>query len=187
MAISRSSDLYRALRRARNQLVITGKRLREVPSTCSIHPSSTVATDLKAGPYVFIGRRCTVGPGVKIGRYTMLASEVAIVGDDHNWTDPHVPMQFAGRPNQRRTDIGSDVWLGHGVTVLRGITIGDGAIVAAGSVVTRDVAPRQVWTGVPARHLRNRFASVADDERHALMVASSAISVIFAEQQRVTA
>ena len=187
MAISRSSILYRALRRVRNQLIIAGKRLRDVPSTCSIHPSSTVAADLKAASYVFIGRRCTIGPGVRIGRYTMLASEVAIVGDDHNWTDPQVPMQFAGRPTQRRTDIGSDVWLGHGVTVLRGLTIGDGAIVAAGSVVTRDVAPREVWTGVPAQRLRDRFADASDEERHAVMVAASAISVTFAEQQRMTA
>ena len=185
MAISRSGDLYRALRQARNQLIITGKRLREVPPTCSVHPSSTVATDLEAGPYVFIGRRCTVGPGVRIGRYTMLASEVAVVGDDHNWTDPDVPMQFAGRPGQRRTEIGADVWLGHGVTVLRGITVGDGAIVAAGSVVTRDVAPREVWAGVPARRLRARFADASDAERHASMVAGPAVPPNFADRQRV--
>ena len=185
MAISRSGHLYKALRHARNQFVIASKRLREVPATCSIHPSSRIAGDLEAGPYVFIGRRCTVGPGVRIGRYTMLASEVAVVGDDHNSTDPDVPMQFAGRPRQRRTEIGSDVWLGHGVTVLRGITIGDGAIVAAGSVVTRNIAPREVWAGVPARRVRARFADAADDQRHASMVAGPAVPATFAPRQRV--
>lgn len=166
MALSRASRLYRRLRLLRNAATVATKGLRHVPLTCSIHPSSHVAPDLQAEPYVFVGRRCLIPPGVRIGRYTMLASNVAIVGDDHSWTDPGVPMQFAGRPAQRPTEIGADVWLGHGAIVMRGLRIGDGAIVAAGSVVTHDVPAREVWAGVPARKLRNRFPDRADGERH---------------------
>jgi acetyltransferase-like isoleucine patch superfamily enzyme len=50
--------------------------------------------------------------------------------------------------------IGADVWLGANVTVLPGVTIGDGAVVAAGAVVAKDVAPRTLVAGVPAREVR---------------------------------
>ena len=53
-------------------------------------------------------------------------------------------------------EIGSDVWLGAGAVVLPGVTIGDGAVVGANSVVTTDVAPYTVVAGAPARFLRNR-------------------------------
>ena len=56
------------------------------------------------------------------------------------------------------TVVGNDVWTGHGVMVMPGVTIGDGAIVAAGSVVTRDVAPYTIVGGNPAMPIRQRFA-----------------------------
>ena len=179
--LSRSGQAYRRLRVGRNVAVVVLKRLRNVHPTASVHPSCHVATDLEAGPYAFLGRACTVAPLVQIGRYTMLASEVAIVGDDHNWADPTTPMQFSGRPPQQRTVIGSDVWLGHRVIVLRGVTIGDGAIVAAGAVVTRDVPPREVWAGVPARKLRDRFTTAAERDRHAAILAGPLLPPRFAE------
>ncbi|GAA1432557.1 hypothetical protein GCM10009616_22310 [Microlunatus lacustris] len=184
MVISREGALYQRLRLARNAAVIVAKGLRSVAPTCSIHPTSHLARDLEAGPYVFIGRRCTLSPGVRIGSYTMLASGVAIVGDDHNWLDPEQPMQFSGRPPQRRTEIGADVWLGHGTIVMRGLRIGDGAIVAAGSVVTKDVPPREIWAGVPARKLRDRFTDSADVDRHVAALARPLVTPRFAERQQ---
>ncbi|WP_082510254.1 MULTISPECIES: CatB-related O-acetyltransferase [unclassified Rhizobium] len=56
-----------------------------------------------------------------------------------------------------RIVIGNDVWIGAGVTVLRGAKIGDGAIIAAGAVVTRDVEPYSIVGGVPAKHIKYRF------------------------------
>lgn len=185
MALSRPGTLYRQLRRIRNQAMLKWRRLRAVHSTSSIHPSSTVARDLQTAEYVFIGRRCLIAPGVRIGRYTMLASGVAIVGDDHAWNDPAVPMQFSGRPRQRTTDIGADVWLGHGVLLMRGLSIGDGAIVAAGSVVTHDVPAREIWAGVPAQKLRDRFNTPAENDIHRAMVDGPLAGANFAEVQRV--
>jgi acetyltransferase-like isoleucine patch superfamily enzyme len=111
----------------------------------------------------------------------MLASNVAIVGDDHNWNEPRVPMQFSGRPDQHATTVGADVWLGHGVIVMRGVTIGDGTIIAAGAVVTKDVPPYQVWAGVPARYLRDRFTTVANRQRHEKMLKGPPLRPNFAE------
>lgn len=184
MHIDRTRTAYRTLRLVRNQAVILVKRLRYVAATASIHQSSHVARDLRADQYVFVGRHCTIAPGVRIGAYTMLASEVAVVGDDHNWDDPSTPMQFAGRPPQRQTDIGADVWIGHRVIILRGLTIGDGAIIAAGSVVTHDVPAREVWAGVPARRQRDRFAAAHANATHAAMLGGSTIRARFADKVR---
>lgn len=54
--------------------------------------------------------------------------------------------------------IGNDVWIGYGVTVLNGVKIGDGAVLSAGCVVTKDVAPYSVVGGVPARLIKKRFS-----------------------------
>jgi acetyltransferase-like isoleucine patch superfamily enzyme len=155
--LSRGSRLYRGLRQARNMSVILRRRLRSVHRTAYIHPRSVVAEDLHADQYAFVGPGCRIPPLVRVGKYSMLAADVAIVGDDHHWDEPGVPMQFAGRPVPRATRIGADVWLGHGVTVMRGVTVGDGSIVAAGAVVTHDIPPCEIWAGVPARKLRDRF------------------------------
>jgi virginiamycin A acetyltransferase len=71
---------------------------------------------------------------------------------------------FAQRPTRGDTVLGNDVWLGYRVTVLPGVRIGDGAIVAAGSVVSSDVPPYGVVGGNPARLIRRRFCD-ADVDR----------------------
>lgn len=54
--------------------------------------------------------------------------------------------------------IGNDVWIGYGAKILSGVTIGDGAIIAAGAVVTKDVSPYSIVGGVPAKEIRKRFS-----------------------------
>lgn len=181
--LSRSGKAYAWLRHARNRTVIATKRLGSVDPTAYIHPSSHVAADLVGAEYVFIGRGCNIAPLVQIGRYTMLASNVAVVGDDHNWSEPGVPMQFAGRPAQRATRVGTDVWLGEGVIVMRGVDIGDGAIVAAGAVVTRSVPEYEVWAGVPARKVRDRFEDPADRQHHQAVLTGPLVAPRFAERR----
>lgn len=162
--------MYLALRGLRNRASIILHRTPSVHRTAYIDLSARVAADLTTDEYAFVGKACTIGPNVHIGRYTMLASLVAIVGDDHVYSNPRVPMQFSGRPPQSRTLIGHDVWVGHGAILRRGVTIGDGSIIGAGSVVTRDIPPREVWAGTPARFIRRRFIRNSDDHRHELMV-----------------
>jgi len=87
----------------------------------------------------------------------MLAPEVSIVGGDHNIDEVGVPMCFSGRPLMPETIIGDDVWIGHRVIVMAGVKIGDGAIVAAGSVVTKDIPPFSIVRGIPAKHMKYRF------------------------------
>lgn len=65
---------------------------------------------------------------------------------------------FFDRRKQDRAVIGNDVWIGHGVIVLPGVKIGDGAVLAAGAVVTKDVPPYTIVGGVPAKIIRERFS-----------------------------
>ncbi len=93
-----------------------------------------------------IGRFCQIDArgGISIGRNVVIASHTLLITADH---DPNSP-DFAGRLG--RIVIDDRAWLGSRVVVLKGVTIGEGAIVAAGSVVHRDVAPWSIVSGVPA-------------------------------------
>ncbi len=113
---------------------------------------------------VTLGNRCYVGRysyldgDITIGDNTMLANSVAIVGGDHAFELPEVLMIDSGREHWNPTRIGCNVWIGHGAIILNGINIGDSAIVAAGSVVVRDVPPYAIVGGNPARLIRSRVA-----------------------------
>lgn len=72
------------------------------------------------------------------------------------WTEA-TPDHMSQLPRKGDTVVGNDVWLGRECVVMPGVKIGDGAIVAAYSVVTRDVAPYTVASGNPARFIKNRF------------------------------
>src|SRR5690606_29965631 len=80
--------------------------LKNVHSTFYISGRSIISKDLKAGPYSFIGYGCTIYRDVSIGKYTMIAPEVKIIGEDHNFHFPDKPMIFSGRPHQSKTIIG---------------------------------------------------------------------------------
>lgn len=178
--VPRSSNLYRTLRRVRAEALCLMRRHRGVARTAYVHHTARVSRDLVALDYAFVGRHCDIPPGVSIGRYSMLASEVAIVGEDHRSDVVGVPIQFAGRPEQHRTHIGTDVWIGRRAILMRGVRVGDGAIVAAGAVVTRDVDPFTVVAGIPAQPLRPRFPSSDAARRHMATLASGAVEPQFA-------
>lgn len=73
------------------------------------------------------------------------------------WDDAQDDPAFFSRRKARRTMLGHDCWIGHGAIIRPDVTIGIGAVVAAGAVVTRDVAPYMIVAGVPAMPLRERF------------------------------
>lgn len=91
---------------------------------------------------------------VRIGAGALFASNVYISDHDHDWRDPDDPSISNGRVLASPVDIGPNVWLGERVCVLRGVTIGEGSIVGAGSVVTKDIPARCIAVGAPARVIR---------------------------------
>jgi acetyltransferase-like isoleucine patch superfamily enzyme len=108
------------------------------------------------GDHVFVGDRTSIVSfaEITIGRLTMLAHNCSLMDFNHG-TTPGEPLAR----QQGRTApvvIGSDCWLGAGVIVLPGVTVGDGTVVGAGSVVTGDLPAGVIAAGVPARVLRPR-------------------------------
>jgi acetyltransferase-like isoleucine patch superfamily enzyme len=170
------ATLRKALRGARRLWWRKLLRLNGVHATVLFGGYGDISRDFRADEYVYVGPGCRINPGVYVGRYSMVGPDVQIVGNDHIFDRPGVPVIFSGRPVFRQTIVGKDVWIGAGATVLCGVRIGDGAVVAAGAVVTHDVDPFTVVGGVPARPIRRRFATVSDESAHIEMLAAPASS-----------
>jgi len=170
LALNRKGRTYAVLSSLRRNAIRVCKRLRRVHPTAYVHRTADVSRDLVAEEWVFIGPRVRIDPLVTIGRYTMVAADVSIIGDDHVWNVPGVPMQFAGRPTQQPTVIGRDVWIGQGAMIRRGVEIGEGSIIGAHAVVTADVEPYQIMGGVPARLISVRFQKSSDIRSHSSIV-----------------
>ena len=164
--------LYLTARSGRMKIRRARYRLKQVSTTFYTPDASNISPDLIAHDYSYIGPGCMIGPGVELGAYSMLGPRVLIMGNDHIYTTPGTPMIFSGRPPMPRTMIGADVWIGGSAILMAGVTIGRGAIVAAGSVVTKDIPPYEIHGGIPAKKLKDRFTTAADRERHDRMLAS---------------
>ncbi|MBK3733615.1 antibiotic acetyltransferase [Azospirillum brasilense] len=136
------------------------------------------------GAFTYL-QKDTVIEGTEIGRFCSIAASVCIGGGEHpiDWLSTHPfvcdpndvvvgvsrtypeaqawfgakSTRFHGQPGQCR--IGNDVWIGHGAIIKRGVSVGDGAVIAAGAVVTKDVPPYAVVGGCPAKHIKSRFDS----------------------------
>jgi len=113
-----------------------------------------------------IGDRSSVNPfcllsgfgGLTIGSDVRIGSHCVILSSSHRFNDLHRTIREQGVDRQR-TVLEDDVWLGAGVTILGGVSVGTGSIVAAGAVVTKDVPARSIVAGVPARVIRPRTAT----------------------------
>lgn len=116
------------------------------------------------GGNIEIGNHCSVqsfcmlcgNGGLKIGDGVRIAPGTAIIASNHVFTDPDVPIYRQGM-NNKGICIESDVWIGANCTVLDGVRIGQGSVIAAGAVVNKDVEPYSVMGGVPARLIRKRI------------------------------
>lgn len=126
------------------------------------------------GSGVYFGKNVLVECNADIGDYVLIANRVALVGrNDHDFRVMGIPVRFSpwvggktSAPQQEKVIIGADVWLGYAAIVLSGVTIGRGAIVAAGAVVTKNVASYAIVGGNPAREIGRRFATQEDIVLH---------------------
>ena len=113
-----------------------------------------------------------IGDKLIIGKFCMIASDVTFImnGGNHlsdaistfpfaifgeDWSNA---MEGKEYPTKGDTIVGNDVWIGYGTTIMSGVTIGDGAIIATKSVVTKDVEPYAIVGGNPAKEIRKRFS-----------------------------
>ena len=99
--------------------------------------------------------------GVKIGDNTRIAHNCSIISGRHKYEIPEKMIVDSGYTTDA-IFIGCDVWLSTGVVITQGLRIGEGAVVGANSVVTKDVAPYSLVGGVPAKFIKSRFDKKSD-------------------------
>jgi acetyltransferase-like isoleucine patch superfamily enzyme len=126
-----------------------GARIEALEST-SREPSLAIGD----GTSIHMHFHCGAAVRVEIGRNVLIAGRVYITDHDHLFEDPAEPAVHNGKLLASPTIIENDCWLGEGAIVLKGVRVGAGSVIAAGSVVTRDVPAYTIVAGVPARPLR---------------------------------
>lgn len=123
--------------------------------------------DVAFGDQVQFGPNCRIQCDIEFGNSILMAANVSFVGkDDHAINIPGKTIWNSGRGDSKKTYVGNDVWIGHGAIIIAGVKIGDGAIVAAGSVVTKDVDSCTIVGGNPAKIIKNRFETEEDKNEH---------------------
>jgi acetyltransferase-like isoleucine patch superfamily enzyme len=148
---------YTHVQQRRRMLVGPGSRL--APNV-----SITNGERVSIGSNSQIGAHCSLWAGdtrgrISIGSDVSLAPEVFITAANYRFEEG---QPFRRQPmDERDVIVGDDVWLGVRVVVTAGVTIGDGCVVGAGAVVTRDLPPNTIAAGVPARPIGKRQPATA--------------------------
>lgn len=143
--------------RGLQNVVFEGKNA--VPDRCNF------SGKIKIGYASTLGYNNLLGGTITIGNYCQLGADVALHATNH----PMVYMTtyinqnlFQGNLKQFKEEnqihIGHDVWIGHGVIIVGNVTVGNGAVLAAGSVVTKNVEPYAIVAGVPAKKIKKRYS-----------------------------
>ena len=119
------------------------------------------------GNNVQLGKNTVIYTDVIIGNNVLIASSVSIIGkNDHLYNIAGKTMWDSPRGIDDITIIEDDVWLGTNATIIAGVKVSKGSIVAAGSLVVKDVPECEIWGGVPAKKIRDRFNDEADKQKH---------------------
>jgi acetyltransferase-like isoleucine patch superfamily enzyme len=140
-----------------------------VPDRCNF--SGTIAI----GYATTLGYNNLISGSITIGKYCQLGADVAIHATNH---PIHTLSTYIGSnlfngelttlKEIKKISIGNDVWVGHNVIIVGNVTIGNGSILAAGSVITKDVEPYTIVAGVPAIPIKKRFTQEIISEIEAL-------------------
>jgi acetyltransferase-like isoleucine patch superfamily enzyme len=114
---------------------------------------------VEIGAKTVLGQECTISAysHVRIGEQCVIADRAMFIDFDHGVVEVERPIREQGIYT-RDVEVGSNVWIGYGACVLRGVRVGDNSIVGTNSVVTKDVPANAVVAGVPARIVRMREA-----------------------------
>ena len=115
--------------------------------------------ECEIGAKTVLGQECTISAfqHVSIGRECVIADRVMLIDFDHGVVEVERPIRLQGI-YKRDVRVGSNCWIGYGACILRGVTIGDNAVIGTNTVVTKDVPANAVAAGTPARVLRMREA-----------------------------
>ncbi len=152
LPISQHSSLSKKMRE------FFGKRIAEkFGRNVNIERNAFFTPELKIGNNSGVGIDCEVYGPVTIGENVMMGPEVVIYTSGHKHDRLDIPMIEQGRSETYPVIIGNDVWIGRRAIIMPGVTIGDGVIIGAGAVVTKNVEPYVVVAGVPAKVVKKRL------------------------------
>ena len=114
---------------------------------------------VEIGAKTVMGQECTISAyqRVRIGEQCVIADRAMFIDFDHGVVEVERPIRVQGI-YKRDVEVGSNVWIGYGACILRGVSVGDNSIVGTNSVVTKDVPANAVVAGIPARVIRMREA-----------------------------
>lgn len=123
----------------------------------SIDKNTIIEPDVSIGKYSYVNKNSSLENCI-VGNYCSISSLVYINPYEHalNFRSTH-PFCDIGREKRKKVIIGNDVLISLNCIILEGVSIGNGAVIAAGAVVTKDVEPYEIVGGVPARHIGWRF------------------------------
>ncbi len=112
--------------------------------------------EMEIGEYTYIGPyTCLSGNNIKIGKDCLIASHSGIYANNHTFSDSRRKIREQGN-NYQGITIEDNCWLGSGVRVLDGVTIGEGSVIGAGAVVTKNIPAYSIAVGVPAKAIARR-------------------------------
>lgn len=111
---------------------------------------------IQIGKNSSIGKNSKVQGPIKIGENVMIGPELLTMTKNHKINNLNMPMNTQGDTQPKEIVIGNDVWLGARVILLPGITIGNGAVIGAGTVVSKDIQPYDIVVGASQRVIRSR-------------------------------
>lgn len=129
----------------------------------NIYKNSELSQYIELGDNSDLGLRARIYGKVIIGNDVIMAPDVVIYTINHKTTDLSIPIKYQGYTKERPVTIGDGVWIGHGAFILPGVNIGKGAVVAARTVVTKDVPDYSIVAGNPGRIVKTRTANVGEE------------------------
>ena len=127
----------------------------------NIQPKAHISGKVSIGDYSGIGKRCLIQGGTTIGNHVMMGPDVSIYTQNHKFSDVYKNMDEQGFDDVKEVFIQDNVWIGARVIILPGVTIGEGSVIGAGTVVSKNVPPFSVFVGNPGRVVKNRKENLA--------------------------
>jgi acetyltransferase-like isoleucine patch superfamily enzyme len=151
---------YAELNCLSRQKIIIGERV-SIGKFAIIRPTNSyggeIGEGLKIGNNSNIGPYCYIGCSgyIEIGNNVMISPRVSIYAENHVFDRTDITMKEQG-VNRQFVKIEDDCWVAANSIILAGVTIGKGSVIAAGSIVTKDIPPYSIVAGVPARVIKQR-------------------------------
>jgi len=143
-----------SFRKVRNYLV--RNYVKSAGPAINIGRNCRISKNLVIGNGSGVGRNCEINGNVTIGNDVMIGPDVVIYTANHNFSRTDIPISKQGNSPEKPVVIEDNVWIGARVCILPGVTIGEGSVLGACTVVSKDIPPYSVAVGNPARVVKNR-------------------------------